>query len=370
MTIVAAAASSTNRLRADERFDKAIGNLVDNVSQEFDKKEYRQQLIVGSFALPTNIQSGGGLALQHRIAVEFEKRGFRIIDKNSKQIRGEFEVSSTKLSDNDNFKSAAIKVIAMLVDEDDRDLKEFSINIFGETVLPFSGATVSISAALPESQRQGVLTNIIESPPQRFPGAIEECGVRSDAKSPFAIEVHVLKNGVTVKPGQQLDENDFVPLRPMIDGGQAKLQIPRDRLYMLKLTNDSDFEAAVGVYIDTLSMFAFSDDGRTDGKVIVPPRKSAFVKGWFRTANNSNAFSVGTYSESAAARQLVNPSETGTITATFAACWEKDPPADELLIGKSKGDGTKIDIPIRQKYEVVKRHIGKVRSAVTVHYNR
>jgi hypothetical protein len=62
------------------------------------------------------------------------------------------------------------------------------------------------------------------------------------------------------------------------------------------------------------------------------------------------------------------------ITATFRACWEKEPPADEPRakggkfgpVGKvGTGRGDEIDVDFR----IVTRQIGVVRASVTVRYD-
>jgi hypothetical protein len=96
------------------------------------------------------------------------------------------------------------------------------------------------------------------------------------------------------------------------------------------------------------------------------------VQGWHNTTEEMFEFKIGEYPRSAAAKVGARSESRQTITATFAAAWEKDklPPRDEpsLHLG-SGGHGTVVGPPIKAASKVVERKVGTVRAAVTVRYD-
>jgi len=118
-------------------------------------------------------------------------------------------------------------------------------------------------------------------------------------------------------------------------------------------------------------MFAFRDDKNGKAEhVIVAPRSSADILGWYRDDTTSNVFQVVDLPRHPDAELLKNPALIGAITVTFAACWEKDSqkPADE----PSTRQATEIQpgAPIDAPYKTVKRFFGVQRAAVTVRYDK
>jgi hypothetical protein len=127
------------------------------------------------------------------------------------------------------------------------------------------------------------------------------------------------------------------------------------------LINDADYETAVAVAVDGLSIFHFSELRATEPErrgepkyryYVVPPHSSMTVPGWFKRDDLSLAFRVTPFAEGVAAK-LGRTSGIGMISATFHASWEegKDkPPADEPGVQKL--------VPVEPKKGLVREYIG------------
>jgi hypothetical protein len=172
-------------------------------------------------------------------------------------------------------------------------------------------------------------------------------------------------------------EGPFEARAPEVKDGETFVPIRRGEVYVIRLINRSEHDAAVTVAIDGLSMFAFSEvkDAKSGAPkythVIVDPGKQSDIKGWHVTNEQSDSFQVTEYAKSAAAElNLQSGSGLGTITVCFAAAWAKARPADEpedpTREAAATGRGPRID----QKYTEVVRKIGVLRATVSVRYTR
>ena len=136
---------------------------------------------------------------------------------------------------------------------------------------------------------------------------------------PYGIEILVEEAG------------NLKPRRAHLARHNALVQLGRDEIYAVRLINRSPYEAAVGLTIDGLSMFAFSEN-QTYEYMIVDPGAEPVITGWHITNERADAFKVTEYSRSAAARSFSSPgTSVGTITAIFRAAWPEgdSPPVDE-----------------------------------------
>ena len=186
--------------------------------------------------------------------------------------------------------------------------------------------------------------------------------VLAGPKSPFAMEVLVNDNC----------------LAPVDRNGLAFVPILKDQTYTVRLTNDTDQEMAVRLYIDGLSMFTFSAMRQTSGSgkdepryemLLMPPRRSIVVPGWHKTNSESNKFQVRDYPQSAAASVRKDSADVGTITATFAAAWAGDArPKDEPPGTKDPKRGTGVGEAVDVKYKALPRKVGVQRATVSVRY--
>ena len=141
-------------------------------------------------------------------------------------------------------------------------------------------------------------------------------------------------------------------------------------LYALKVYNDTDYEAAILVSIDGLSRFALSDKEQYRKSLdIIEKRGSRTIKGYFRDNRTVDAFKVGTYSNSVAAKMLPNP-DCGDISVMFRAAWKEGeaPPPGESELPIASPPGTEQGPRLVDETVAVKRNIGNIRAVVRVRY--
>jgi hypothetical protein len=140
--------------------------------------------------------------------------------------------------------------------------------------------------------------------------------------------------------------------------------------------NQSEYDAAVRLSIDGLSIFRFSELRNPDGQpryqfYVIPKGQSIELKGWHKTNEKVSSFRVTSYAESAAA-SIQHEQNIGTITATFSAAWPKDGPRpqDEDTIAKGSGNATGFGPVVTQLAKEVERQEGKLRASISLRYTR
>ncbi len=159
----------------------------------------------------------------------------------------------------------------------------------------------------------------------------------------------------------------------------------REQEYAIRLINRSNLEMGVRLTIDGLNIFHFSElrqpatlaSGKPNPRkgepqydlVLVPARGEVIVPGWFRNNKKVLAFKVMEYGQTAASQFGKDDAPVGTITATFAAVWEKEPPSDEPPVAHGAGDdGTGFGKPKEIDAKAVQRNVGAARASVSVRY--
>ncbi len=185
--------------------------------------------------------------------------------------------------------------------------------------------------------------------------------VRPSPSSPYGVEVLM-----ETSPGQ------YISLTPFVEGKLIKVPVQRGSIYAVRLYNRTDFEAAVDVLIDGLGRFSLADDpDQRNNRDIVLPNSNRTVPGYYRDPQVVDAFQIGEYSKSLAAKTLPNPTDIGTITVAFAAAWElgQTPPPNEPPVAKSiLPDGTIPGPPRNDPTFKVAREIGGIRAVVKIRY--
>lgn len=374
-------------VHADEILQRGCMQLVDKVEEFIEKRQGRREIVVGNFSAPPRLRTPGGLAISREVSRAFEQKRFKIHVDAPFQLRGEFAVAAEKAHPNDQFDTASIKVTATLLDGRDEKLANFSIYVVGDSVAVLTGATVDLPANKREAERQAMLVSTLVGhrddlpPSEQFvpsPPFVDRSEVRASRESLYSVSIWTQKPGGQIDRTKPIDMTLFAPRPAVLKRGAAELAepIPVGTAYIIHLTNHSDFDAAAKVSIDTLSMFTFASKDMTSNAVIIPPRSSIHVVGWFLNLEKSNLFEVARYEDSEAADQLVPASDVGMVTVTFAAAWEPtaSPPPDEMFFGRAKGTtsstATKRGDEVRQPYRLIPRQIGKTRAVVTIRYGQ
>lgn len=331
---------------------------------EFLKDQDDKTISLGQFIGPAHIGSTGGPGIIEILSDELRKQGIKIQVPSKLTLQGKFHLDEVPSPD-PNDTPLKIKVLALTIEAEFVNAFGKSVNGFDRkltfrdepTIIDVTGATVEPSnEPLVRKRDEEYRRRLVEKPQVAIAGT----RVSAKAGSPFAIELLV---GGKARAAE--DKN-----------GLAFIGIKRGETYAVRLINDSNYEAAVNLSIDGISMFAFSEvrikEGPKKGQpkfsvVIVPPRKQVVIVGWHVNQKISDKFLVTDYAKSAAAL-LKTKDKLGTITARFAAAWKEDeqPPSDEPGKARGTGFGERVESP----YVEVRRHVGAVRAAISVRYEK
>lgn len=185
--------------------------------------------------------------------------------------------------------------------------------------------------------------------------------LRGNAESPYAIEIWVMKDG------------RYEPRPFSYDGGRAFVSLGHDDLYAINIINESQYDSGVSIFIDGTNMFAYSEVKGYNGLVLTKEMRAALIRGWHINNETSDSFQISDYENRVP--QSSTSKEFGTITVTFSAAWSPDeaPPPDEQAFQKGvRGGGltTGRGPSVSQRYREINRHIGAVRSTLTVYYRK
>lgn len=339
-------------------------------------KDFGNSVQVGDFIAKGDAarhSGAGGPAIAKALIDQLEKLKVTVSRNAEVLVAGEFRDVTDKIT-----KKTALEVKAHLEDRTGKPLGDLqSRGVFDlATIAAVLGITLNAPPKASETEREKAIDQAIDKI-QHPHLQLDGTRITADASSPYAIEVLVGPD-----PGDKTpDLTRYLPRAAALDkDGLAFLKINRGEVYAIKIINSSPHDAAVTISIDGLGMYAFSENKNYE-VVMVPAGKDGqpglgVIPGWHITNKRSDAFQVDAYSKSAAAALLPTSKSVGTITATFQAAWpqDSDPPADE---GEARGardaDATKRGLPVnpeQTKYVEVVRNVGKVRAAVSVHYNK
>lgn len=327
--------------------DEGVTRLAEAVSAFFERERHDKTVFVGAVTSP---DGDGDAALREKLVAALKVCDFTI--RRAKfAVNGRFS-KEFRPEGTSGPKRVALRLKAEIRDRESDDLiQPIAIPIFGQEAVTHLNPTADIPADLSEDKRHEKLNDAIDNPKV----TIDENIVRAEKSSRFGIEIMVARRG----------------RKPKDDLGFAFVDLSRGEEYIVRLHNGAAFETAVTLNIDGLSMYAFSEDGSFGNQVLVPAGKSVDIPGWYINSRKTDVFEITSYAKSAAAAKSIPKTSVGTITAAFHAAWDPAavPPPDEAgakSADTATGRGRRID----QRYETVKRVVGKQRGFVTVRYNR
>lgn len=166
-----------------------------------------------------------------------------------------------------------------------------------------------------------------------------------------------------------------------IEDGRPFVAISKGEIFKLQVNNRSPLTISTIFTLDGINSFTFSEIRKDDGKPkytqwIVPPQQVAEVFGWHITNSTAREFKVTDFSESAAAL-VSSEGSLGTITVVIRATWRRGetPPRDELMepgaaAGAVGAIGFGEDVSQRVNEDAQAREYGRVRSILTIRYNK
>jgi hypothetical protein len=310
-------------------------------------------IAVGAFTGPAHCPASAGPGIKRILIEELEKLQIQVKRQAGLEIKGDYR----DVTDKDS-QVMALRLKASVVDRAGDVIVDMDRKIEDRDVLAqVLGIThPDFGDGLSPKQESVALKKFIDS----FSADIRDARIKAGPKSHYALEIQV-KQGA-----------GFAPRKATHDESLAFVPLARNEAFAVNLINDSDFDAAVELTLDGLSMFAFSDN-RNYRFVVVPKHGSSLIKGWHRSNAVSDEFVITDYSKSAVAELLANPDGIGTITAAFSAAWDpKGPvPADEGSnfrdpFNPAVGRG----LPVPAPYTEVVRQRGRVRDVISVRYKK
>ncbi|TWU05860.1 hypothetical protein Pla52n_15750 [Stieleria varia] len=342
---------------ADPLLDQGLKKMATEIGQFLDEEGLPKHMIVGDFTGTPKLKASGGIEISRAIVEQLEAAGIKVSDDGPLQLMGKFKLKEAKQHLQDDFESLALEIEALILDSEDEELAELPISVFGSIALQLAGQTVDVPPKASEKQRQETLIHQVDHPPTK----IDNVKTKPSPTSPFSMEIFVLKG------------NQMSPCKPELDSqSRSFVQLNKGDEYIVRLTNDASFEAAVTLTIDGVNMFVDAQDAPKDSRLIIYPGTHVDIPGWYFTKTHSKAFEIGGYEESVAKR-VGNSTGVGMITAAFSASWDpKGPRPSDEPGGKSKSinKATKQGRDLDKNYVQLDREFGQIRSIITVRYDR
>lgn len=348
-------------VRADEQPKKedlksAMQTLATAVKQVIEE-EKQEAIAIGDFTGPASLDSNFGPGLKNMLAKELETQKVPVNRKANLSVKGRYAA----ITDEKDKKQMAVRLTVEVLDSREERRAEFKADVRDNTdIAKLAGLTASLPANGTKRSRNEEIQNAKEKPTVHVDGSL----IKAKGDSVFSVELLVAEQ----------------PRPAAVKEGQAFVDIKRDEIYALKVTNNSDREAAVTLTIDGLDVFAFSDDIDAETKrpkfsfYVIPAKSAIMINGWHKTSDpkrtdNVLSFLVTEYGKGASSAAK-STGEVGVLTLTFAFSGEhpEDLPAEETKSASRNETG--FGPPRTEKFETVKRNIGVVRDVVTVRYTR
>ena len=366
----------------------------------FLKEKRIPNIAIGQFAGPPQIPTTSGDGIRVVLTQELSQLDVAVAARSKYAISGEFDLAQVPhpneyLAKELNLKTLALQVTMKLSEFGKRTpLGEFDVppvavvdpvtkqpvpvagfkRGVGTSLIAslpllasFLGATVDLPAGIPGQERNkafedGLFTSTPSIGTFQFKDIPHENVIRASVDSPFAIQV--------VTRGEALP--------PEAKEGMAWVPLRSNDIYGIRVFNNTEFDAAVRLTIDGISVFAF-DKRNSYEHFVIPKREFRTIEGWYNPdARNGNfeSFQVGKLSESAVVELQGDTTKAGTITVTFAAAWPvgQPPPADEFEVrqqlNRNEPLATKRGPVVERRVSTVQRHVGVLRAAISVRYGK
>lgn len=349
---------------AGSELRKELNGFAKEIAQ-VAKDQGNTTLVVGEFTGPAGALSNSGPGIQQILIEELVARKVAVVPENGAlEVKGEY----VKVIDDESVKGKELIILRLEATIRKRKggtkVKELQAEIRGNLdIAKLLAVTVSLPPQASRVDRNEKIRKAAEEP-QSLPPQPAGTRIKSNSNSPYAIEVRVRKDG----------EKEGIARAARVEHGRAFVDLARGELYEVWLVNDSRHEAAAGLAIDGVDVFAFSEARKPDGSPkfrfhLVHPSKPAAFRGWFRSNHRVDSFKVTSFAESAAAKLLRSSAAVGTITVTFHLAWQGAEPPPPERGARYAGNATGFGPPIDPKLKDVKRTVGVLRDTITLRYN-
>lgn len=291
--------SLSTPLRAADKVQLELSALVNDVVAILEKQD-QKTIRIGKFTGDGDIPSHFGPEIQRVLIGAFVGKKIRIEKDALIEIKGDYS-PATEDPGAPALKDMFLRITTRLVNTKTRlELAGVEIKaraIYGNDVIAKAFApTVFLPPSAGRKERNDELKEAIKKPRTH----VAKTKVKSADTSPFAVEILVVDDEKAADPtiGGALTEKD----------GCAFVTVAKKKQYRVKIHNAADFDVAIRLSIDGLDQFVFADKEfrDKDGKpkfeyMIVPAKKSAVIRGWFRHLKQADSFLVTEYAKSAVA---------------------------------------------------------------------
>jgi hypothetical protein len=343
---------------ASEALRKEIHAALAEPIKKLLEEEKQEAIAIGEFTGPAQLDTNAGPGIQQLLTEELMALKVPVQKQANLSIRGRY----AKLDDKARPGQIVVRLTAEVFDRNDERRAEFHAVLQGlADIARVLGATVSLPPPdEPGSgrQRNQELNRRLQAPTVHVAGS----KVSAAADSPFAVELLVKSS-----PSAPAE-----PRAARLEDGQAQVDIKRNEIYEIKITNNTPSEVGVTVTIDGLDAFAFSEVRKPQtgqpkySHYIIGAGKTQTIVGWhLRDAppDNYSSFLVTEYGKGASTRAVTQArGKRGVITVTFAPAFLGKP--------RTANDETGFGPPRSVQVQAVQRTIGPVREVVSIRYTR
>lgn len=325
-----------------------MDGLAERIAQAV-KGAGHKAITVGTFADRSTVPSNAGPGLVQLLRDSLQKQGLQVKDDARLEVGGEYFTQVDEEVDRQ-----AVYVRAIVRNEEKREMFRFGRKVFGARAVASLLALTLDDLPPDEAEQDAKIRLAVAKPHDHIQGSRSAAG----PESPYAVEIFVME-GTRFAP-RPLESRD----------GRAFVSLKKEEIYAVRLINNSPHDAAVTLSIDGLSLFAFNEEKDTYSHMLIPAKKAGLVKGWYRTRNQADAFTITGYADSAAARSLKDESAVGAITATFAIAWKESEPAPEGENSRAADIGTGRGPNVPAAFQIEPRHFGRTRASISIRYAR
>lgn len=350
--LAAAPASASQELR-----DKIAG-----LAREILANTKQQPVTVGQFS-PTGLpdsNSGPGVEQLLTAALgQLAKADARF------EVKGDYALVKSKADP----ALREAKVTARLFDKDTGDeLVHLRLDVRLNNTATIAEVLQVTAALSPAGSREERVREVERAAkePAVFVHGPDNTLVSAKEGSPFTVAVLAKRNG---------DGGPAKPRPAKAEKGLAVVAVERDEVYEVKVANNSDHEVAVGLTIDGIDQFHFTEERNDKGAPrfthwIMPAKTELPIVGWHKTADptrtdNVLSFLVTGYGEGAVSKAGAARGKVGVLHVSFAQCRPLAPG------GRSKsGNETGFGAPREVKQKVVSYEIDPPHEFVAVRYTR
>jgi hypothetical protein len=344
---------------------KTLGKLLRD-SLKNDPKLKGKAVKIGLFSGPQLPSTNFGQRIRRQLMEELKGE---LKESADLTVTGRYDfVESDRdtAAGDDQFKLQVLRLTAAIEDRTARELVKVSVEVNNtDDIAQALGLTVAPPLHGSQKRRNQEAKQAQEKPAFKVLQRTRVAPTNFDNARPFSVEILV----------KQTPDGKAVSLVPEKLKGRPFVDIKENQFYEVRLHNDGKFEGAAEVLIDGLGALAtFNKDKQKPTHYLIPAGGSTTIRGWLHTTKKGAkdsvlSFLVTEYGRGAATK-FRSSGEVGVITVRFSAAWKEgdDPPAGERG-ARSTGRETTAGPGLPENLKVVKRHVGLIRSTVSIRYS-